>query len=266
MLAWINAHALKWATYEAHWVHMTGQQPPTIQDKVMETLRSPVPLYDYTYESVLGGFTFERLQMADFVLSLLINTAEFRNRAMSYRDFNVGAGALAIRGNESGRLLGFNVKHDETDAVNIHAEDLVTAKAQDAGFTEIAVVAVVGPTQEDHVSGQLMPTLHPCGRCRTRFKESPLITDRTLFVTARPDFTVIELGSLADIEKQHAGEPSELQTYYYDKTPEVFSPLPEPDERGYRRAVEVDDTDWQATVGSYLNAQYFKTIIRTADN
>ena len=229
----------------------------------METLRAPVPLYDYDYQSVLGGFTYERLQMADFVLSLLINTAEFRNRAMSYRDFNVGAGALAIRGNVSGRLLGFNVKHDETDTVNIHAEDLVTAKAQDAGFNEIAVMAVIGPTQEDHASGQLMPTLHPCGRCRSRFKESPLITDRTLFVTARPDFTVIELGSLTDIENQHAGKPSELQTYHYDATPEVFSPLPEPDARGYRKAVEVDDADWMTSVGSYLSARYFTNLTQS---
>lgn len=235
----------------------------TENDLVLKMLRRPEPLYDIEYVSALGGMDFLRLQLADVALSLLVRTSEFREKAMSYRGFNVGAGAMVLQGNRVGRVFGFNAKFDETDSVNIHAEDLVTAKATDAGFDRISVLAVIGPIQEDHVSGRCMPTLHPCGRCREMLRESPLISDDTLIVTAKPDFTAIELATLGGIEKVHEdNDSSGVQSYYFGATPQVFSPLPQPDEHGYIRPSEheVDDTDWQNTVGQFLIARYVEKI------
>ena len=102
-------------------------------------------------------------------------------------------------------------------------------------------------------------TLQPCGRCRERLRESPLISDDTLIVTAKPDFTAIELATLGGIENVHDGNDSSgIESYHFEATPQVFSPLPQPDEHGYIRPseYEVDDTDWQRTVGQFLMARY----------
>ncbi len=239
---------------------MAHETTSSAHDNILEISRQPRPLWDVEYLSATGAFDFSRLQLADVVLSLLVQTAEFRKIAKSsYRNFHVSAGAMAIKGARIGRVLGYNIKLDETDLVNIHAEDLVLAKASDYGFDKISVLAVIGPTQEDHASGRHTPTLHPCGRCRERLRESPLISDDTLIVTAKPDFTAIELATLGDIEKVHeTNDSSGIESYSFGATPQVFSPLPQPDEHGHIRPSEheVDDTDWQSTVGRFLTARY----------
>lgn len=219
----------------------------------------PVPLLDIQHQSILGGFDFNRLQLGDFALSLLLFTADFRTRAHSYRGFLVGAGAMAVGDNNRfGRMLGYNVKLDETDRVNIHAEDLVLAKAQDMDYGRIAMLAVIGLTQEDHASGKTTETLHPCGRCRGRLSESPLIGEDTLIVTARPDFTVIELSSIGGLRRLHeTGDTSGIDTYYFQDTPKILSPLPKPPEDGQAVSVEeIDDSDWEASIGLALKRRY----------
>lgn len=243
---------------------MSSPEDFSEHDVLLQTMRLPEAYFDVQYTPHLAQLDFARLQLSDFVLQLLRNTAEFRSKALSYRGFKVAAGALGTAGNGMGRVLGFNVKFDETDRVNIHAEDLVAAKAEDAAFDAISVLSVIGPPQEDHASGRSMPTLHPCGRCRHRLSNNNLIQDDTLIVTATPDFTAIEMGTLADIKAahDHPGENA-LQLFTYPKTPEVFSPITV-DKRGFAVPVEIDDSDWQATVGQFLMARYILRQSRSA--
>lgn len=231
------------------------------EDVVLDIVRHPVLFRDFALDSYTGAFTYERLQLGDCVLQLLLETSEFRSRAASYRSFDVAAGALCKgEGTRFGRVLGHNVKLDDTDYVNIHAEDLVTTKARDAELGDIAVLAVVGPVQEDHASGALMDTLHPCGRCRDRLLESPLVSDATLFVMARPDFTVIQLGSLTDIRGAHNGGGNNLATFRYLNTPPILRPRTIPDEWNSRMepvvVEEIDSQDYDLTVGHFLLQRY----------
>jgi len=231
---------------------------------VMDMVRRPVLLRDVAAESYLGGHTLERMQLGDFVLQLLHETSEFRARAASYRRFDVAAGAWCKgAGSTYGRVLGYNVKLDGTDMVNIHAEDLVTTKALDAGFQSLSVLAVIGPTQEDHASGLHTETLHPCGRCRGRLLESPLVNEHTLFVTARPDFTVIQFASLTAISAMHdRGDGGEIVTFRFPETPEILKPRNMPDGWEWNRTPvqveEIDSRDYDETVGLYLQQRYFE--------
>ena len=232
-------------------------------DSVFNALRRPERYFDMQYTPQYATMDFARLQLTDVVLNLLLNTAAFRPKARSYRDFKVAAGAFAIGEGTVGRVLGFNAKFDATDRVNIHAEDLVVAKAQEAGFDAISVLAVIGPTQEDHASGKSMPTLHPCGRCRDRLSDNDLMKNDTLVVMARPDFTAIEVGSMEQIRTAHSGG-EQLQMFTYDTTPEVFIP-PVPNERGFLEPIEVDDTDWQSSMGSFLINRYGLRLLNSSD-
>lgn len=230
--------------------------------KILTSAATPVPLFDIETRSMLGGHTFERMQLDDSVLRLLIDTAEFRSRAMSYRDFNVAAGAWCLDPPKYGRVLGYNIKVDATDAVNIHAEDLVLQKAQASSYKDISVVSVVGQSQQDHKSGRDFPTLHPCGRCRERLTEATLISEKTLFVMAQPDFTVIQIATLPGIIAAHeAGDASGIATFDYPKTPAVFRPF---EVAGNRvRAItpeEIDTTDYDSTIGAYLLERYVEQL------
>jgi len=234
----------------------------TLHDQMMDAVRQPVRFCDVEASSWLGGHTFERFQLGDFVLQLLLETAEFRNRAMSYRNFNVAAGAWALSGRRYGRMLGYNVKIDDTDAVNIHAEDLVVQKAQDADLARIAVLTVIGPTQEDHASGARFRTLHPCGRCRGRLSDSPLLSNDTLVVTAVPDFTVIQCATLPEIIAAHEeGSDDKLMTFTFEKTPAVLEPR---DWDALQSSTswmvdDLDSSDYDSTVGNYLVQRYIQT-------
>ena len=233
-------------------------------DIVMEMARRPAPLQDVVYET-LGVVDFRRLQLGDTVLRLLLETARFRSRAASYRDFKVGAGALCVNDyHEHGRALGFNVKLDDTDYVNIHAEDLVCAKASDAGSTKISVLAVIGEPQIDHASGKLTDTLHPCGRCRDRLSASPLLDENTLFVMARPDFTVLQFASLTALKAVHeSGDDPGITSFRFSETPKIFAPLEPRDEWRPNmqplklwEAQEIDARDYDESIGLFLIARY----------
>lgn len=243
-------------SYEGHTPH----------DQILKAVRQPVQNLDVEAQSVLGGHTFERFQLGDFVLQLLLATEEFRTRAMSYRGFNVGAGAWCLDYPRYGRVLGFNVKIDDTDQVNIHAEDLITAKAQDAGYKEISVLTVIGPTQPDHASGKETETLHPCGRCRNRLMESPLISDRTLFVTARPDFRVVQCANLPAIIALHDhGDEEGITTFRFDETPAILRPLQLSNESSMIHRIdheidsEIDNRDYDSSIGKFLLDRFVST-------
>jgi cytidine deaminase len=226
------------------------------EEHILDGVSKPVPLQDAAFWPVGEGFTYEHFQLGPSVLQLLLDTSEFRERALSYRGFKVGAGAWCLAPGRRGRALGYNVKVDDTDAVNIHAEDLVTQKADEGEFEEIATLVVIGPTQEDHASGKFHETLHPCGRCRCRLDESRFISDRTLFVSARPDFKVIQFASLAAIRAAHDdSDDSGLTTFRFPETPAILQPRQWDvwqRERPAMRVQEIDSSDFDDTVGLYL--------------
>lgn len=135
-----------------------------VNDKLENLLAESRAPRDAQVESI--NINFYRTQLADFALYLLLGTKEMQESAVSYRGFDVAAGMIAVKpgplGQSVGRFLGVNVKVDETDTINIHAEDMARQKARKAGFAAVSVVAVIGPTQEDHASGLHTSTLHPC--------------------------------------------------------------------------------------------------------
>lgn len=231
-----------------------GGERGDMEALVLDAVSQPVPLHDSVVRNYFGNYSSANFQFGGAVLGLLLDTSEFRDRAQSYRNFNVAAGAWCMGPETFGRVLGYNIKADETDAVNIHAEDLVVEKAAAADFTSISVLTVIGPTQEDHASGKHTETLHPCGRCRGRLAASPLINEQTLVVTARPDFRVIQLASLAAIIAAHdSGDASGITTFRFDDTPAILQPRKWEPGSGIPQAVEeIDSTDYDATVGLHL--------------
>jgi cytidine deaminase len=224
---------------------------------MLSLVRQPMEYRD-AYLETAGAVTFSYLQLGSTVLQLLLDTSEAREWAVSYRDFDVAAGAWAVDYPRYGRLLGFNVKVDETDAVNIHAEDIVTAKALDAGYKHISVLTVIGPTQEDHASGRHTETLWPCGRCRGRLADSPLVSDETLIVSATPDFRTIAMGSLASIIALHdADDNSGITTFTFPTTPAVLQPRVYETGPGGRLAFpDTDATDYNESIGLFLQQRY----------
>lgn len=227
----------------------------TVNNKLESLLRESRAPRDVEVQTVTGGFDFYRTQLADVVLNLLLGTREYQDKAVSYRGFNVAAGAVALNGLRIGRFYGNNVKVDDTDLINIHAEDIAVGKAADENYQAVSVISVIGPTQEDHGSGLHTKTLHPCGRCRDRLEAHPLISPDTLFVTANPDFKVIQFASLAAIKALHRDDdPSGITTFELHESSELFTPLAELEARS--EIVEADDEEWQQTAGLFLARRY----------
>lgn len=224
-------------------------------DRLLRANKSP---RDADYETI--SIDFYRTQLADFVLHLLLATREYQDHAVSYRSFNVAVGALAIKPGPLnaiiGRTFGVNVKVDETDTINIHAEDTAVGKAEDANYQAISVLAVVGPTQEDHASGLHTRTLHPCGRCRGRLSDKPIIRPDTLFVSANEDFTVIDFSDLEGIKRLHDHhDESRVTTFELHDSRDLFTPLVELEAKA-PLVEEVDDSEWQEKIGAYLVQRY----------
>lgn len=147
----------------------------------------------------------------------LLGAEKARRYADSYRQFLVGAAAVAyFYGPRGRRSLNFahgaNVKPIQgSDIINVHAEQMVMAGIQASKAPDesvyVPVMAVVGDLQPDQQSGEETLTLHPCGVCRDAFDQSDTPVDkRTLFVTANPDFTVVEWFSLVALAKVHNGD------------------------------------------------------------
>lgn len=168
----------------------------------------------------------ERYQQGDIVLQLLLAARIALAQAVSYRRFDVAASATAIAPDgRVGRFLGYNVKVDPSDTVNIHAEDLVREKARRRGYGKIATLVVVGEPQRDTQSGKESATLHPCGRCRDRMQDDPLIDKNALIVTSTPEMQTIEFGGLDDyIASQQQGITT-LHSAHFPERLDHFQPL-----------------------------------------
>lgn len=136
----------------------------TRNERMLAHASRPIARFDVAYEPLVPkGLDFYFMQQADPVLHQLLVTAKFLARAKSYRGFAVAAGLTVMDGTRVGRVLGYNIKLDETDDVNIHAEELAHTKATQLRYNHIPVVTVLGNPQPDKVTGRMLATLPPCG-------------------------------------------------------------------------------------------------------
>lgn len=167
----------------------------------------------------------------------LLGAEKARQHADSYRQFRVGAAAVAFfygpRGRRSLNFAhGVNVKPIQgSDVINVHAEQMVMAgieasKAPDESVY-VPVMAVVGDLQPDQQSGEETLTLHPCGVCRDAFNQPDTpVDERTLFVSANPDFTVVEWFSLAALAKVHNGDGHDgIGRAVFDERSPILTPV-----------------------------------------
>lgn len=205
------------------------------------------------------------------ILFALNKAREARERAVSYRDFRVGASIMSLRTNPSNVCFytGVNVKPEENSVINIHAEQLALNKLKEMGYDMVSMVVVVGETQPDQQSGKDMHTLHPCGLCRDKLLDSEYIDpDLTLIVCALPNFKTIEIASLNALKAFHeTGDDSGLTRFTFDEDMEILSPPPE-------GPVHLIDTPqslreqriWDEVIGTALNERMVQALSRAAQS
>ena len=206
------------------------------------------------------------LAVANALPIVIAGAMQARDYADSWRNFRVGASALAIyrRGPVRSQMFvhGANMKPTEADTVNIHAEHTlmtnILAHKEPKEVVEATIVAVVGDLQPDQQSGTKTRTLHPCGVCREAFAEpdSP-INERTIFVTANPTLTIFEWFSVAALNRIHQqknAQATEIGHAIFDGV----SPLPSDDIEGInisgtQHAQVMDSHESQALDGEFLS-------------
>lgn len=133
--------------------------------------------------------------------------------AISYRGFKVGCAVLAHSSRiqaETGFkapsykvFTGYNIKTQQGDGPNVHAEEIALGAARSEGYDTIVAIVVTGETQEDHASGKVMPTLHPCGRCRTLIGNLPEVKNSTILLTAHLNGETCEIMELEELSIRH---------------------------------------------------------------
>jgi cytidine deaminase len=124
-------------------------------------------------------------------------------RAVSYRDFRVGASAYVVSadGSQGAYLFGANntpFKGAERDCAEM--DILNKAKAYD----RIVALAIYGPSDDPTVNALPTNTLHPCSSCRQLLDTSPQVDDETLMITSNPG-GIIELMFVKDLIQLHNG-------------------------------------------------------------
>ena len=127
---------------------------------------------------------------------------EHRKRAVSWKGFHVGIGALVRHGDQFSRIGGAN--HKKAEGRRQHgdhcAEEEIFAAAEDLQPDEILGMVCVAPHQPDDISQFDLGVTIACGHCRTRFrkllerKDAPLKPGtRLLFVNAENRDKRVEL-------------------------------------------------------------------------
>lgn len=149
-------------------------------------------------------------QIWEFLVNRAREAAKF---AISYRDFHVGCAILAY--SEKRYLLtgfkspaykiftGANIKLQPGEGPNIHAEEIAIGTALQWDFDTIVAIVITGETQEDHHSGLRMPTLHPCGRCRTLMKSLSQVKNATILLTTSLYGETCELMEFEELLLRH---------------------------------------------------------------
>ncbi len=182
-----------------------------------------------------------------------------REKAESYRGFNVGAAVmgLRIRPGAFTFVTGHNIKDRPGEAaINIHAEQCALEKARQLDLQAVSMVVVVSETQPDQQSGHEMCTLHPCGLCRSALASNPMIdAETTLIASALPNFRTIELYSLAALRKFHEGSADAQITRFDLPALKMFEPV-EATDKPIRieddASTNAEEAIWNNTVGAYL--------------
>lgn len=196
---------------------------------------------EYPYRWVLGGMPILALKRA------LLAQQEI---AVSYRKFNVGVAVAGYQPEYKAMSIfaGANFKVDDTDLINIHAEDIAIGKAIKFGCNVVPLLVVVGETQEDHASGLTTNTLHPCGRCRKMLGQSALVNERTIIISAKPSLDVLEIYNLqqcCDLHEQN------------DKSGVDYINLRPFEDTGTPELTEWDE-DWDTKVSPILAERYYQ--------
>ena len=198
-----------------------------MQELLSRLPRTDTPEFRSSYESYGEREALLTIQPANILLALL-RAREAQALAVSWRDFKVGAAAVAIStGSPRFEIMtGVNVKPDEDSQMNVHAEQSALQKVRDRRYDRVSIVAVVGETQSDSQSGHTMHTLHPCGLCRSALGESKSVNaESTLIVSALPDMRTIEAYSLNQLKQYHQDPDSIELTRFSLPDMEILKPI-----------------------------------------
>lgn len=171
---------------------------------------------------------------ANALVQCLLNAEKARQHADSYRQFLVGAAAVAFfYGLQGSRTLelyhGANVKPLEgSDVINVHAEQMIMANISAARQPDesvyVPLLAVIGDLQPDQQTGRESLTLPPCGVCRdASMQPDTPVDERTLFVTMNPTLTAAEWFSLRALAKISKGEPADSGMATFSERPLVLT-------------------------------------------
>jgi cytidine deaminase len=108
-------------------------------------------------------------------------------RAVSYRDFHVGA--VLYAGNEAcsrvATLDGANQKISPSHPKRCAEMDVID-QAEALGFSRVVGMVIAGTSDPEKIKGVMgvaTPTLHPCDVCRDRMVDCGLFDDGSLIVT-----------------------------------------------------------------------------------
>ena len=156
---------------------------------------------------------FQRFRQASKLLYRYAVSA--REKAMSYRDFNVGVSVLAFRPyvnheHQWGVFSGMNTKHAQ-NMRPVCAEPIAINAAYASDFGLIAGIVVVGELREEDIG--VIKTLHPCKDCRWFMQGHSIVDERTLILSAMPPekggFEIREvrtLGKLLGLHQRISGD------------------------------------------------------------
>jgi cytidine deaminase len=195
-----------------YFVELVDQREPDIFDREIERYNDALastyaqPLTDsiVSLRNIAGLRAFDPLYAAYQQVPRFIETARrsAAEKAVSYRDFKVGASACAIddEGLRMGYFFGANYKPTPQSGKYCAELDVVN-KARQAQFNRIVALAVFGPSEFADVDPLPSPTLHPCSVCRDMLQNDPLFDDDLLIITTNKEgatelFTRNELISL----------------------------------------------------------------------
>ena len=134
--------------------------------------------------------------------------------AISYRGFKVGCAVLAyshkialatgvgVAGYKV--FIGYNIKPQEGEGPNIHAEEIALFAAREEGYDTIIAITIVGETQADQQSGLITPNLHICGRCRLLLSSMPEVKNATIILLAHFNDGICEIMEFEELIIRHA--------------------------------------------------------------
>ncbi len=140
--------------------------------------------------------------------SMIREAMEARDRAFSYRKFNVGVSALCFNEEDLTyrTFRGINIKPEE-EGDTICGERISIGAARAEGFRLLVGLVVVGKQQPDGVTKIVRKVLPPCYKCRVFFRGllGHGISPETLVYMLDPDTEEHETLSVAQILATYNG-------------------------------------------------------------